>query len=61
LSEAEALFAGKDAAALETYRALIAAIRPFGPFAEEAKKTSIHLAASRPSAGCIRASPACCW
>ncbi|MEO8115538.1 MAG: DUF5655 domain-containing protein [Phenylobacterium sp.] len=44
MSDVEAVFAGKDAIALATYGALVAALKPFGPFVEEAKKTSIHLA-----------------
>ncbi len=43
MGDVQAVFAGKDPAALETYSALIKALKAFGPFAEEPKKTSIHL------------------
>ena len=51
MADVDAVFAGKDPEALRTYGALIAALKPFGPFAEEAKKTSIHLARKSAFAG----------
>ena len=51
MSDAEALFEGKDPQALETYRALVRTASGFGPFEEEAKKTSIHLARKSAFAG----------
>jgi hypothetical protein len=39
----DAHFAGKDAVVRETYDRLLAAVRQFGPVAEDPKKTSIHL------------------
>jgi hypothetical protein len=42
---AASLFAGRDAAVLETYRRLAAAVSRFGPTVAEVKKTSIHLVA----------------
>ncbi len=43
MGDVQAVFAGKAPEALETYRALTAALAGFGPFVEEPKKTSIHL------------------
>ncbi len=43
MSEVQAVFTGKDPEALETYDALMKALKAFGPFVEEPKKTSIHL------------------
>jgi hypothetical protein len=51
MSEAEALFAGREPVALDTYRRLIEVLEGFGPFAQEAKKTSIHLACRSAFAG----------
>src|SRR4051812_39618982 len=47
----DALFAGKDLAVLETYRAILAALGVLGPYREEPKKTSIHLAKASGFAG----------
>ena len=47
----DALFAGKDATVLATYRRILDAVRPLGPFREEPKKTSIHLARTSGFAG----------
>jgi hypothetical protein len=46
-----ALFAGKDAVALATYHRLIEALHALGPFQEQPKKTSIHLAHTSGFAG----------
>jgi hypothetical protein len=43
MSSVEAVFAGKQAVALETYRALAARVGAFGPFEAAAKTASIHL------------------
>lgn len=43
MGDVQAVFAGKDPAALATYSALTKALKAFGPFIEEPKKTSIHL------------------
>ncbi|HLZ76039.1 DUF5655 domain-containing protein [Phenylobacterium sp.] len=51
MGDVEAVFAGKDPEALETYRALAAALEAFGPFVEDPKKTSIHLARRSAFAG----------
>jgi hypothetical protein len=44
-------FAGNDPALRDIYDRLLAALRRLGPFREEAKKTSIHLARSSALAG----------
>ena len=51
MGDVEAVFAGKGPEALATYEALVAALRSFGPFVEEPKKTSIHLVARTAFAG----------
>jgi len=51
MGEIEAVFDGKEPAALETYRALTRALNAFGIFVEEAKKNSIHLARKSAFAG----------
>ena len=51
MSGVGAVFAGKDPEALETYGALVAALKSFGPFVEEPKKTSIHLGRKSAFAG----------
>jgi hypothetical protein len=47
----EALFAGGDQAVRATYDRLLEALRAIGPFTEEPKKTSIHLARATGFAG----------
>ena len=47
----ETVFAGKEPAALAAYGGLITALKTFGPFVEDAKKTSIHLARKSAFAG----------
>jgi uncharacterized protein DUF5655 len=44
-------FAGSDPAVRATYDRILAAARRFGPFQEEPKKTSIHLARKTAFAG----------
>jgi hypothetical protein len=51
MSDADALFAGRQPEALATYNALTAALKAFGPFVEEAKKASIHLGRKSAFAG----------
>jgi hypothetical protein len=51
MAEVEAVFAGKDAAALVAYRALTEALKAFDPFVEEAKKAAIHLTRKSAFAG----------
>lgn len=51
VSDVQAVFAGKDPGALYTYLALTKALTVFGPFAEEPKKTSIHLGRKSAFAG----------
>jgi len=51
MTDVEAVFAGKDPAALNAYRALTGALKGFGPFVEEAKTASIHLARKSAFAG----------
>lgn len=51
MSDVQAVFAGKDPEALTTYRALTTALGAFGPFAEDPKKTSIHLGRKSAFAG----------
>ena len=51
MSDVQTVFAGRGPSALQTYDALAAALRSFGPFVEEPKKTSIHLARKSAFAG----------
>ena len=51
MADVRTVFAGKTPAALETYRALVERIAAFGPFAEQAKTASIHLARKSAFAG----------
>ena len=48
---ADALFLSKEPSVRETYRRLLDAFAAFGPFREEAKQTSIHLATKSAFAG----------
>lgn len=50
-TSAEALFDRSDVVVLATYHQLLAALQPLGPFREEPKKTSIHLAKTTGFAG----------
>lgn len=47
----DALFAGKEPAVRRTYDRLLATVRTLGPFEEDPKKTSIHLARGTAFAG----------
>jgi hypothetical protein len=47
----DALFAGKDDVVRAIYTRLLEALRAFGPFQEEPKKTSIHLVRNAGFAG----------
>ncbi len=51
MADVDALFAGKDSIAIQTYRAVTDALKGFGPFVEEPKKTSIHLGRKSAFAG----------
>lgn len=51
MGDVQAVFAGKDPEVLATYRTLTKALKAFGPFAEEPKKTSIHLGRKSAFAG----------
>ena len=51
MGDVQAVFAGKDPASLKTYGALAKALHGFGPYVEEPKKTSIHLARKSAFAG----------
>ena len=51
MADVGGLFAGKDRQVLDTYRALTAAAAALGPFEEQAKTASIHLARRSAFAG----------
>lgn len=51
MSDVETVFAGKAPEAIATYRALATALNSFGPYVEEPKTASIHLARKSAFAG----------
>jgi len=51
MDNASALFQGREPAAHAAYRALLARLTDLGPFEEQVKKTSIHLARKSAFAG----------
>lgn len=51
VSSVDGLFAGRDPVVRDIYGRLLAALGQFGPYREEPKKTSIHLARASGFAG----------